>query len=158
MSIHFANYPASTLLVGVALAGCATVGSGVGYAQSGGRRATFAWRSSNPVSGSMSASLPDGTNYSGRYCQVTRESRYDDAARFSGWYSGWDETDWGVGPSPDFDARYTDHVVAILSSARGSHMRCSFQLASPSNGMYGGGSGECQLSGEDSIEVRFPPG
>ncbi len=36
-------------------------------------------------------------------------------------------------------------------------MRCRFQLAYPSNGMYGGGRGECQLPGGKAIDVKFPP-
>jgi len=35
-------------------------------------------------------------------------------------------------------------------------MRCKFQLVHPSNGMAGGGRGQCQLPDGTTIEARFP--
>ncbi|MGO8829387.1 MAG: hypothetical protein ACLQT5_09085 [Steroidobacteraceae bacterium] len=140
------------------LAGCATMGTGIGYTPAGARPATFSWRSSDGHSGTMQATLSDGTNYRGKYHQITRDKKFDGAMLFDGWYSGWDETDWGVGSSPDFVAHYTDRVIADLASPSGSRMRCQFQLVYPDNGMYGGGGGECLLSGGEAIDVKFPGG
>ncbi len=152
------NFVESLLpLLAVIAVGCTTVGSGIGYTASGASGTTFSWKSANLVSGTMKATLADGTKYSGKYYQIARDAKVDSAKLFSGWYSGWGETDWGVGASPDFVTEYTDRVVANLTSPSGSHMRCGIQLASPSNGMYGGGSGECQIPGGDAIDVRFPP-
>jgi len=106
----------------------------------------------------MIATLGDGTEYRGTYRQITRDGKFDSAALFDGWYSGWDETDWGVGASPDTATQYTDRVVANLVSAGGSHMSCKFKLAYPSNGMYGGGSGECRLPAGGAIDVRLSSG
>jgi hypothetical protein len=35
-------------------------------------------------------------------------------------------------------------------------MRCKFQLAHPSDGMAGGGSGQCQMPGGETIDATFP--
>ncbi len=145
------------LLLAAIAGGCSTMGTGIGYTPSGSPT-EFSWKSSDLVSGTMNATLADGTHYSGKYYQVTGERKFDSATGFSGWYSGWDETDWGVGPSPDFVTQHTDRVVANLASPSGAHMRCRFQLAYPSNGMYGGGRGECQLPGGKAIDVKFPRG
>ena len=145
-------------LLAVIAVGCSTTGTGIGYTPSGASATTFNWKSSDLVSGTINATLADGTHYSGKYYQVTSDRKFDSATGFSGWYSGWDETDWGVGPSPDSVAQYTDRVIANLASPSGSSMRCRFKLAYPSNGMYGGGHGECRLPGGKPIDVRFPPG
>ncbi len=146
------------LLFPVIAPGCAAMGTGIGCTQSGASRTAFIWRSFNVHSGTMQATSSDGTNYSGSYYQMTRDANFDSATLFDGWYSGWDETDWGVGPSPDSVRRYTVRVVANLASPSGSRMRCIFQLAYPSYGMLGGGGGECQLPGGEAIDVKFPPG
>ena len=102
------------LLLAAIAAGCTTMGTGIGCTPSGARSATFSWRSSDGHSGTMQATQSDGTNYRGKYYQITRDEKFDSATLFDGWYWGWDETDWGVGPSPDFVAQYTDRVVADL--------------------------------------------
>ncbi len=146
------------LLTAVA-AGCTTTGTGVGFPVSGGAPTTFSWKSSDIISGTMTATLSDGTKYSGRYFQITSDTKLPSIAPlFDGWDSGWDETNWNVGPSEEFIANLEDRVVANLASPSGSHMRCSFQLAFPSNGMFGGGSGKCQLPDGDTIDARFPAG
>jgi hypothetical protein len=35
-------------------------------------------------------------------------------------------------------------------------MRCRFHLMRPSSGMAGGGAGECQVAGGETIEATFP--
>jgi hypothetical protein len=78
----------------------------------------------------MKGTLLDGTNYSGRYFQITPDNTRADstAPRFGGWYTGWDETNRNVGPSPDYLAHYTDRVIANLASSNGAHMS---RFASP---------------------------
>lgn len=139
-------------------AGCTTTGRGFGSAACGANPTTFTWKSYDGHSGTISATLCDGTNYTGQYFQITRNTPIQSIAPlFDGWYSGWDETDWNVGASPDFITRYTGRVLANLASSSGSHMRCKFQLVYPDNGMYGGGKGECQLPDGKTIDARFPP-
>ncbi|MDB6100768.1 MAG: hypothetical protein JWO52_767, partial [Gammaproteobacteria bacterium] len=47
-------------------------------------------------------------------------------------------------------------VVANLSAPDGLHMRCNFQLVHPSDGMAGGGRGQCQLPKGNTIDATFP--
>jgi hypothetical protein len=145
------------LLAAIA-AGCTTMGTGIGHTPSGAMPATFSWRSSDGHSGTMQATLFNGTVFRGKYYQITSEKKFDSAKLFDGWYSGWDETDWGVGPSPDFVSQYTNRVVADLDSPSGSRMRCRLRLVYSAKGMHGGGGGECLLPGGEAIDVKFPGG
>jgi hypothetical protein len=146
------------LLVAFA-AGCTTTGTGFGSTATGASPTTFSWKSSDVVSGTMTATLSDGTKYSGRYFQITRDTHGPSIAPlFDGWNSGWDETNWDAGASEEFMANLERRVVANLASPRGSHMRCNFQLVYPLNGMYGGGSGQCELPNGKTIDAKFPPG
>jgi hypothetical protein len=145
------------LLLAAFAAACTTSGIGVGTTGSGAGRITFDWKSRDAVSGTLIATLPDGTAYRGRYFQIRQDTKADNlASLFDGWHSGWDETDWNTGPTPDFIAHYSDQILANLDTPGGSHMRCKFQLAFPSNGLLGGGGGQCQLPGGTTIEVKFP--
>ena len=56
-----------------------------------------------------------------------------------------------------FYKTYSGRVLANLQANDGEHMRCRFDLISPSRGMAGGGEGRCQLS-ESSREINaeFP--
>jgi hypothetical protein len=47
-------------------------------------------------------------------------------------------------------------VVANLGAPGGEHMRCKFQLAHPSEGMAGGGRGQCQMPDGKTIDANFP--
>jgi hypothetical protein len=61
-------------------------------------------------------------------------------------------------PSPDFITHYSGRVVANLAEPSGAHMQCQFQLVHPSDGMNGGGLGQCQLTGGTTIDANFPKG
>ena len=77
------------LLVAIS-AGCTTMGTGSGSTLSGGSATTFSWKSSDGVSGTMSATLSDGTVYNGQYFQVTQDTTVDSVAPlWDGWHSGW---------------------------------------------------------------------
>src|SRR5690242_3748503 len=95
-------------------AGCTTMGAGTGSTPSGAEPVDFSWKSSDSVSGTMSASLSDGTTYSGQFFQVTRDTTVDTLSPlWTGWGRGrrgfgWD--DWGAGPG--FITHYTGRVVA----------------------------------------------
>jgi hypothetical protein len=145
------------LLVAI-VAGCTTTGTGFGSTASGASLTTFSWRSSDIVSGTMTATLSDGTTYNGRYYQITPETNVPGIAPlYDGWNPAWEETNSGEGPWIDFNARLAHRAVARLVSPSGSHMRCKFQLMFPPNGMYGGGRGKCQLPDGRTINATFPP-
>lgn len=56
---HSIVRPALLLLATLA-AGCATMGTGIGSTSSGASPVNFSWQSSDSVSGTMNATLPDG--------------------------------------------------------------------------------------------------
>jgi hypothetical protein len=154
------------LLAAIA-AGCTTTGTGVGSTASGGSSTTFSWKSSDGVSGTMTATISGGSTYSGQYFQITKDTTVDSIGPL--WNPGWGgpggwggRGDWGgwgywdADPSPDFITHYTGHVVANLGAPNGKHMRCQFQLVHPSDGMNGGGMGQCQLPDGTTIDANFP--
>ena len=151
------------LLVALA-AGCTTMGTGTGSTLSGADPVTFNWKSEGGVSGTMQATAPDGKTYSGQFFQVTKNTTVDSLQPlWVGWRGGWGGgygglgwNDWDAGPS--FITHYTGRVVANLNAASGEHMRCKFQLASPTSGMVGGGRGQCQMPDGKTIDATFPKG
>jgi len=139
--------------------GCATMGAGTGATPSGADPVTFNWKGSTASdSGTMTASMSDGTSYTGQYFQITRNTSVEGleplwvgwGGRWGGF--GWD--DWGADSS--FVTQYTGRVVANLGTASGTHMRCKFQLADPNEGMSGGGAGQCQMPDGKTIDATFP--
>jgi hypothetical protein len=148
------------LLVALA-AGCTTMGTGFGSTATGTNPVNFSWKSSDGVSGSMNASLSDGKTYTGQFFQITSDTTVDDLGPlWAGWgYGGrgrWGG-DWGFwDPGPEFVTHYSGRVVANLATPDGQHMRCKFQLVHPSDGMAGGGTGQCQLPKGNTIDATFP--
>jgi hypothetical protein len=147
------------LLIAVA-AGCTTMGTGTGSTASGKNPVNFSWKSSDGVSGSMNASLSNGKTYSGQFFQITSDTTVDNLGPlWTGWggYGGRWGGDWGFWDAgPEFVTHYSGRVVANLSTADGEHMRCTFQLVHPQDGMAGGGTGQCQLPKGNTIDANFP--
>lgn len=149
-------------------AGCTTTGTGIGDSSAPGMSATFTWRAQGARTGEMTAALANGSQYSGSFFQVTRETRIDDlgplwegwapAGPFRRWRGGW-RGGWGGwgywGPDQSFVTHYSGKVLANLKGPDGN-MRCRFTLARPSSGMAGGGEGQCQLPGGTKIHADFP--
>jgi len=111
------------------------------------------------VSGTMSATLTDGKQYRGQFFEITKDTRVDNLGPlWTGWNPGWRGFGgfdyWDAGPS---------FVTALLGPGRGQS-RCSgrcahalqFQLAHPSEGMAGGGRGQCQMPDGKTIDATFP--
>lgn len=149
-------------------AGCTTTGTGIGDSSAPGMSATFSWKEQGARTGEMTAALANGSQYSGSFFQVTRETRIDDlgplwegwapAGPFRRWRGGW-RGGWGGwgywGPDQSFVTHYSGKVLANLKGPDGN-MRCRFTLARPSSGMAGGGEGQCQLPGGTKIHADFP--
>jgi hypothetical protein len=149
------------LLVVLATAGCTTMGAGTGSTLSGADPISFNWKSSDSVSGTMNATAADGKSYSGQFFQITRQTTVDSVGPlWSGWHSGWGGRGgwdyWDTVPTTGFIEHYTGRVLANLGTASGEHMRCKFQLAHPSEGMAGGGRGQCQMPDGKTIDATFP--
>jgi len=139
-------------------AGCTTTGTGFGSAPSGASPMSFNWTSSDPVSGSMTATESDGETFSGQFFQITSDTTVDTLGPlWAGWGPGWRRGgwyDWNAGP--EFVTQYSGRVVANLATPDGAHMRCRFQLIHPSDGMAGGGRGACQMPDGNTIDATFP--
>ena len=148
------------LLIALA-AGCTTMGTGFGSTPAGTDAVTFNWTSSDSVSGTMNATLAGGKTYSGEFFQITKDTTVDNARPlWSGWHRAWDGFGgwdyWDSIPSTSFVTHYSGRVVANLGAPDGDHIRCKFQLAHPSSGMAGGGSGQCQMPDGETIDATFP--
>lgn len=150
----------AALCVGLALGACTTMGTGTGTLGAGNKPVNFAWKSSDGgTSGTMTATLSDGSVFTGPYLQVTSTARNDDfAPMWSGWNYGWPDWQWaGAGmPISSFQTVYSGRVMANLQASDGKHLRCHFQLNNPSSGMQGGGQGQCQLQGGGTVDAVFP--
>ena len=111
---------------------------------------TFDWRSSDDVSGTMTASFEDGRQFSGPYFEITPETQLD---RLEPLWEGWNREQSGRHwqPGPGFVKHYSGKVLANLGAAGGERMRCRFSLVRPSSGLGGGGEGRCQFT--DGIRV-----
>jgi hypothetical protein len=134
--------------------GCTTAGTGSGATV--GDHVIFSWNSTGPTSGTMSATLPDGSAYSGPFFEIT-----DDVDNigpiWNHWYSGWPALRLGDdAPSAGAGVHYSDRVVADLGTPDGEQMHCSFALVQPRQGMAGGGSGQCRMPDGSTIDATFP--
>jgi hypothetical protein len=138
--------------------GCTTMGTGYGTTAVGTNPVHFSWQSSDGVSGTLHATLADGSVYAGSYFQITENTTTDTLAPlWDGWGAGWGFGGWDYWDTgSDFVTHYTGRVVANLADPEGKHIRCKFQLVHPSNGMAGGGEGNCQLPDGKTIDASFP--
>jgi len=119
------------LCAAVALSACTTMGTGTGSVSP----------SNEPVTLQVTS--------------TTQSQAFDPL--WTGWEYGWGG--WGgFGPFPDtaFTTHYSGRVMANLQTVDGQHMRCHFHLNHPSEGMGGGGQGQCQLKGGRSVDAVFP--
>ena len=151
------------------LAGCVASGTIRGRLTTPGAaptQVTLHYRSERfGQNGTMSATLPDGESFTGRYLQITSDTSSAELAPYwSGWdipWSGSEEWAEGSGPwfggedVPTFTRNYSGKVIATLLGDRGSRMRCRFRLSEPDQGMSRGGVGECQISGGGKITAEF---
>ena len=113
-------------------------------------------------SGKMSAVMPDGERFTGKYHVVnpgTTRSSLDPA--WTGDEPGEnqgqiDDTMWGAGrDTMTFIKSYENKAVATLKGDRGTTMLCRFKLDAGGAGMGGGGTGECQTSKGAKITTSF---
>ena len=152
------------LLAG-ALLGCASGAVTGQITQSGQPNAPLSMTWSSGLfgeSGKISAVMPDGERFSGKYHVVgpgTTRSDLDPAwtGDEPGDYQGQiDDSMWGAGRDQmAFIKTYENKAVARLRGDRGTTMMCRFNLLAGGAGMGGGGTGECQTSKGAKIAARF---
>lgn len=161
---RFGLRTAGAAALACAMSGC--VSSGVINARlHDGESVQMAYRSERfGYNGTMTATMPGGERYSGRYLEVTSETDGEALAPFwMGWGVGWDDwgeeddSDWMVAGEdiPSFTKTYSGTVIATLLGDRGGRMRCRFKLANPEEEMAGGGVGECQTADKRKIDATF---
>jgi hypothetical protein len=118
------------------------------------------------LNGTMTATLPSGEKFSGRFLQVSSETDSETLAPYwMGWGAGWDgwspwsddDSDWmGEGGMVSSASQYySGKVIATLLGDRSGRMRCAFRLANPEQGMEGGGVGGCQTGDKQKIDAEF---
>jgi hypothetical protein len=157
-----------TLGLATLLAGCVASGPISGRLTLPGKPAvplTMHYRSERfGENGMMTATLPSGETFNGRYLQITSETSGDTLLPFWGGFGvDWDDEGadsedeaWIAGADmPTFQQNYSGKVIATLLGDRGSRMRCRFRLANPAQGMSSGGVGECQVTGGGKIDATF---
>lgn len=149
---------AGLLLGMVATAGCATTGSGFGSTTKGTDPVAFSWKSTDHISGTLTATLDGSKTYVGQYFEISSDTQTDGLGPlWVGWGGGWRGGGWGAWDAgPDFLTTYSGRVVANLGAADGTHMRCHFTLREPEDGMAGGGIGDCQLPDGQQVDAQFP--
>jgi hypothetical protein len=147
------------------LLGCAS-GAMIGRVSQAGQQAeplNMTWNSGLfGESGKMSAVMPDGERFSGKY-QVVKPamSRSSLEPAWTGDEPGdnqgqIDDSMWRAGrDAVPFSRTYESKAVATLKGDRGTTMLCRFNLGARGAGMGGGGTGECQTSKGAKITAQF---
>ena len=146
---------AAALSMGLALGACTTLGTGTGSTSPGDQPVSFAWKSTDGgVTGTMTATLPAGSVFTGPYLEITRTTQGSDFyPMWTGWSPYWNDWQFGM---PSTSTTYTGKVVANLQGPSSQRMRCNFNLNDPASGMGGGGQGKCQVAGGATIDAVFP--
>lgn len=151
-----------------ALAGCATSGTGRGLLEATGKpgeapgSVQFVWRAEpDATNGTISATLPDGRVFSGRFVSETSATRVSSGGdpflgsygyTWPGSYGRSDAPYWiHSGGGSTIVRTYTGRVSAVLVEPGGERMSCEFELTRPTEGPAAGGSGACQTSGGEQI-------
>jgi hypothetical protein len=102
-------------------------------------------------SGYLSITLPNGESFNGPYARVGSA-----AAAGPAFDIDFSVVDWGQSADQwTFDQAETNKVVALLQGSRGGKIRCRFTLLHAAGGMGDGGTGECQVTTGEKIDVRF---
>jgi hypothetical protein len=146
---------ARIVLVGALVAGCASTGSMTGeISNTGGppQHVTLSYvadRSGH--SGYLSLTLPGGESFNGPYARVGSAAAVGPGLDIDFSVVDWGENadTWTFGPTD------TNTVIALLQGSRGSKIRCRFALFYAAGGMSAGGTGQCQASSGEQIDVRF---
>jgi hypothetical protein len=152
-------------LLALAAVGCASGPMAGQVAVAGEPRVplTMSWESGLfGGSGTMTAVMPDGERFSGKYTVVKKDlvrgsigSAWtgDDPPEIRG---AIDDSMWGAArDSGTFLRTHENKAIATLKGNRGTTMLCRFELDASEAGMRGGGTGTCQTSKGAKISATF---
>jgi hypothetical protein len=118
---------------------------------------SFAWKTDGSgTEGELTATLADGRVYTGTFLQMTDSARNEVSSLYWTYWRNprWGAQSWGpgyYGPRAEFATFYRGKVLAYLQAPDKSLMRCRFILRRPSEGVRGGGQGECQMSTQENV-------
>lgn len=146
-------------IAALGLSACAITAEGLELnAEGQGTQAslTFDWHSSDDFSGIMTAHFADGRQFSGPYFEITPQTQIDRLdPLWEGWAANHGWRHWH--PGPGVVRHFNGNVLTNLSAKNGEHLRCRFQLLSPSLGMSGGGEGTCQFTDGSTVDAAIRP-
>jgi len=145
----------------LALAGCTCTSDGLeldSRSEIEKAPATLEWRSSDSVSGSLTGQLADGRQFRGVFLQITPDARIAQLTPlWQGWTFGWGWPHWRSEAAPKFVKHHGGEILANLATVSGERMRCRFELDNRAMGVSGGGEGECEFTGGQTIDARISP-
>ena len=152
-------------LLALAAVGCASGPMAGQVAVAGEPRVplTMSWESGLfGGSGTMTAVMPDGERFSGKYTVVKKDlvrgsigSAWtgDDPPEIRG---AIDDSMWGAArDSGTFLRTHENKAIATLKGNRGTTMLCRFELDASEAGMRGVGAGTCQTSQGAQISATY---
>jgi hypothetical protein len=146
---------ARIVLISALVAACASTGSMTGEISNPGgppQHVTLRYVANRSGDGGyLSLTLPNGESFNGPYGRVGSAAAVGPGLDIDFSVIDWGQTadKWTFGPED------SNKVVALLQGARGSKIRCRFTLLYAAGGMGAGGSGECQASTGEKIDVSF---
>lgn len=148
---------AAYLIAGAAVAGCGTTGTMLGQVSGSGaspRPVTLSYETHRTGdSGTLAVALPGGESFTG---PLTRLRTAGTVAGSPGINLDVSAIEWGQAADQwTFRRDDSDKMVALLQGDHGHVMRCQFTLLYPPGGLRNGGTGECQASSGERIDVRF---
>jgi hypothetical protein len=99
----------------------------------------------------MALTLPNGESFNGPYARIGTAPSVAPGLDIN-----FSVVDWGQNADEwTFDQEETNKVVALLQGSRGGKIRCRFTLLYAGGGMRDGGTGECQATTGEKIDVKF---
>lgn len=124
------------------LSACAT--SGIIQGRTGGQPVQLQYHHSFwHQNGTITATMPDGERYSGKFVVGTSITTGIGVGAGSG----------GVGVFTG--GGNTSNAAAVLMGNKGDSMHCGFTLSKPDAGLEGGGVGRCELSTGQVVDATY---
>jgi hypothetical protein len=143
-------------MLGITLGGgCAATGSMTGLLADPGqpaRSVTLSYRMDRAGDrGYLSTTMPGGEAFNGPLARIS-----PGATAPPGLDIDFSVVDWGfTADTWTFGPTDSDKAVALLQGNRGSKIRCRFTLLYPDGGISSGGTGQCEVTSGEKIDVKF---
>lgn len=126
----------------------------------------FSFEASNAKMGKMYTTLgKGGEHFQGIYVRVEASTKGHLVTEV---YNGWSSPEWEIWQKDadghwtataksfgEFAHFYTGKIVASLRGNQGHQMRCRFTLTNPQADLLRDGTGECQITNGERIDLNF---